>query len=196
MNQVYHHALPAHAVIDHFEIREVLGAGGFGVTYLAWDQVLECLVAIKEYLPNDLAMREGDASMVVPRISGARESFDYGLKSFLNEARTLAKFREPNLIRVRAFFEENGTAYMVMDYEEGETLSDCLKRVGMLGESELKGIMIPILDGLRAVHGAEFLHRDIKPMQSETLTRAWRFIKRGVTDGKHHESRKVVSCML
>lgn len=110
-----------------------------------------------------MAMRQTDGSTVIPRSSSDQNNFQYGLDGFLKEARTLARFREPNIIRVQGFLEANGTAYMVMDYEEGESLDALLKREGTLDEAEVKAIIIPILDGLRAVHQAEFLHRDIKP---------------------------------
>ena len=161
--ETYHHALPEGTVVDHYELRRVLGAGGFGVTYLGWDVRLNCTVAVKEYLPNDLAMRQLDGSTVIPRSSADRQNYRFGLERFLEEARTLARFKEPNIVRVSNYLEANGTAYMLMEYEDGESLSDLLERRGTLTEEELKGIIIPVLDGLRAVHAQDFLHRDIKP---------------------------------
>ncbi|MEW8438535.1 MAG: SUMF1/EgtB/PvdO family nonheme iron enzyme [Candidatus Thiodiazotropha taylori] len=163
MNQVFHHALRVGAILNQYEIRGVLGAGGFGLTYQAWDTMLECPVAIKEYMPNELAMRQEGSTNVIPRSSTDEENYQYGLDGFLKEARTLAKFKEPNIVRVSNFLKANGTAYMVMDYEEGEPLSALLEREGTLDEATLKNLMIPILDGLRAVHREQFLHRDIKP---------------------------------
>ena len=159
----YYHALPEGSAIEHYEIRGVLGAGGFGITYLGWDTRLRCPVAIKEYLPSDIALRKADGSSVIAKSSTDQDNYRYGLERFLSEARTLARFKEPNLIRVSNFLEANGTAYMVMDYEEGEPLNAYLERMGALDEGSLKAIIIPILDGLRAVHAADFLHRDIKP---------------------------------
>ena len=141
----YFHSLPEGARIDWFEIRSVLGAGGFGITFLAWDERLQCQVAIKEYLPSDMAMRKADGTSIIAKSSADKENFEYGLKSFLQEARTLARFNEPNIIRVRTFLEANGTAYMVMDYVEGEPLDALLKREGTLDEPTIKAIIIPIL---------------------------------------------------
>ena len=93
MNQIFHHALPEGSRIDHYEIRGVLGAGGFGITYLGWDTMLECQAAIKEFLPNEMAMRQTDGSTVIPRSSSDQDNFQYGLEGFLKEARTLARFR-------------------------------------------------------------------------------------------------------
>ncbi|MEW8438677.1 MAG: serine/threonine-protein kinase, partial [Candidatus Thiodiazotropha taylori] len=162
MTDDFHHALPAGIKIDRYEIKRVLGAGGFGITYLGWDMRLDGPVAIKEYLPNDCAWRK-DTSKVLARTVADQDNFDFGKQRFLEEARVLNRFKEPNIIRITNFLEANGTAYMVMDYEEGEPLSALLEREGTLDEATLKNLMIPILDGLRAVHREQFLHRDIKP---------------------------------
>ncbi len=149
---------------DQYEIVAVLGAGGFGITYKAYDRILECEVAIKEYLPSDLAARRSDGATVGPISSSSHENYQWGLTRFLDEARTLSKFRkEPNIVRVENFIEANGTAYMVMQYEEGVSLDDYLSKNGILNEGQLKRVIIPILDGLRVVHDAGYLHRDIKP---------------------------------
>jgi len=139
--------------------------GGFGVTYLAYDQRLQTLVAIKEYLPRDIATRDASSLKVRPFGKEDVESFKYGLSRFLDEARTLAKIDHPNVVRVRDFLEENGTAYLVMDYCEGLTLSEFIKRqpTGRVDERTAVAILLPILDGLREVHRQGFLHRDIKP---------------------------------
>ena len=139
--------------------------GGFGVTYLAYDQRLQTLVAIKEYLPRDIATRDTSNSRVRPFGPEDAESFMYGLSRFLDEARTLAKIDHPNVVRVRDFLEENGTAYLVMDYCEGLTLSEFIKRqsTGRVDERTAVAILLPVLDGLREVHNQGFLHRDIKP---------------------------------
>lgn len=150
---------------DQFMIGRVLGKpGGFGITYLGWDLKLETCVAVKEYLPRDLASRDTDRSTVIPYSREDGELFNYGLKQFLQEARTLAKFDHANVMRVRTFFEENDTAYLVMDYYEGVSLSEYLKQKGgHISENLATDIMMPVLDGLREVHAKGFLHRDIKP---------------------------------
>ena len=155
-------ALPQGTRIRDFEFHRVLGYGGFGITYLGWNIALDIPVAIKEYLPADLATREQDLS-VVPQASQASSDFQWGLERFLDEARILARFQHPNIVRVHHFFEAHSTAYIAMDYVEGEDLSAYLTRKGTLSESELKAILYPLLSALEVVHGADFLHRDIKP---------------------------------
>ena len=155
-------ALPQGTRIREFEFHRVLGHGGFGITYLGWNLSLDIPVAIKEYLPVDLATREQDGS-VVSQTSQAAADFQWGLERFVDEARTLARFQHPNIVRVHQYFEAHSTAYIVMDYVEGETLSAHLERKGTLSEAELTGILYPLLNALEVVHGADFLHRDIKP---------------------------------
>jgi formylglycine-generating enzyme required for sulfatase activity len=159
-----HHSLPHGTLIgDRFEVQSVLGIGGFGITYKGWDRHLACEVAIKEYLPLEFAARgQGDLSV---RAHGTRsDDYRYGLQRFLDEARTIARFKHPNVVRVVNFLESNGTAYLVMDYEEGESLGQYLKRTGApLTEQQVRGIAEPILRGLAVVHAGGFLHRDIKP---------------------------------
>ena len=164
MNDAQHplNALPQGYRLQEYELVRVLGFGGFGMTYLGFDHNLDKAVAIKEYLPADIATRTGDNS-VAPQASQFRGDFEWGLGRFLDEARTLARFDHRHIVKVHRFFEAHGTAYIVMEYAEGETLSAFLARKGTLSEAELKTILYPILDGLQVVHGADFLHRDIKP---------------------------------
>ena len=156
------HALPQGYRLQEYELVRVLGFGGFGMTYLGFDHNLDKAVAIKEYLPSDIAIRTADRS-VAPQASNFRGDFQWGLERFLNEARTLARFDHRHIIKVYRFFEAHGTGYIVMEYAESETLSARLERKGPLSEAELKAILYPLLDGLEVVHGADFLHRDIKP---------------------------------
>ena len=146
-------------------VGRILGKpGGFGLTYLGWDSQLATFVAVKEYLPRDLAGRQYDHLTVTAHTSDDTEPFRYGLEQFLHEARTLAQFDHPNVVRVRAFFQENGTAYLVMDFLQGSTLSDYLSESGgRMQEKAALDIMLPILAGLAEVHAKGFLHRDIKP---------------------------------
>lgn len=159
-------ALPAGHHLADYVIDSVLGVGGFGVTYLAHDEQLGSKVAIKEYLPQDIANRM-ESTLVLPNPDAANAIQDYhwGLKEFLKEARHLVQFKHPNIVRVLRFMEANGTAYMVMEYEEGESLSQYLKRKPgrRLSEDELLKIFLPVLNGLGAVHTAKILHLDIKP---------------------------------
>ncbi|MFQ5995316.1 MAG: serine/threonine protein kinase [Acidiferrobacterales bacterium] len=163
MTEPQHHVLPAGARIESYEIKEVLGIGGFGVTYKAFDHSLHHDVAVKEYFPSNIAVRQPDRVSIVSKSDDDTPDYDEGLKRFLHEARTLAKFREPNIVRVSRFLESSGTAYLVMDYEDGEPLSTFIRDGHAFTEREMLGIMIPILRGLRAVHAQDILHRDIKP---------------------------------
>ncbi|NOZ11469.1 MAG: serine/threonine protein kinase [Gammaproteobacteria bacterium] len=152
--------------IRTFEIRGVLGCGGFGITYKAWDHQLECDVAIKEYLPNSLATRSANHITVttVTKADDDMESYEIGLEKFLTEARTLAKFRNPSLVGVKQFISENGTAYMVMEYERGESLANTIKSNQMpMPENQLNNILTRLLNGLNELHSHKILHRDIKP---------------------------------
>ena len=159
----------AHRTLLHhgqYLIGRVLGKpGGFGITYLALDTKLETRVAIKEYLPRDLAGRDAGHATISAHSAEDGEFFRYGLIQFLQEARTLAQFDHANIVRVRNFFEENSTGYLVMDYYDGVTLADYLAQQpqGRLPEKTAVAILMPILDGLREVHAKNFLHRDIKP---------------------------------
>lgn len=151
---------------DQFRVGRVLGVGGFAITYLAFDEVLEMVVAVKEFLPSNIAVRKTGSHTVQPRSSGGEaDDFAFGLRRFLQEARTLAKFEDhPNIVRVRTFFRENGTGYLVMNFYEGRTLSEYLAaRNGFLPEDEALLITEQVVEGLSAVHGEDILHRDIDP---------------------------------
>lgn len=158
----YPDALPAQYRLHWYVLERVLGQGGFGITYLARDTNLDQLVAIKEYLPVDVATRRTDSS-VRSRTEEQSERYRWGLDRFIREARTLARFDHPNIVRVHSVFEFNSTAYMVMRFEEGENLAALLERRRTLPEDELMRVVLPILDGLELVHNAGFIHRDIKP---------------------------------
>ena len=158
----YTDALPQGSRLEGYEIVRVLGMGGFGMTYLGFDDELNAPVAIKEYLPSDLARRDGSLT-VNPRSTDDAADFQWGLDRFLSEARDLARFDHPNIISVRRFFKAHGTAYIVMDYAEGKTLSELLKQEGQMTEARVKEILLPLLDGLEDVHQSGLLHRDIKP---------------------------------
>ena len=150
-------------VLGGYELRSIIGKGAFGITYRARDLTLGRNVAIKEYLPTTLALRE-DRTTVLPISADHAEQFAWGRERFLEEARTLARLdRTPAIVRVYDFFEANGTAYMVMGLVEGENLSRRLMREGRLTPEAVERLLFPLLDGLEEVHGIGFLHRDIKP---------------------------------
>ena len=160
---VDHEALQPGQLIGRYEIVSVLGQGGFGITYRARDIQLGREVAIKEYLPTALAMRQ-DRTTVLPRSTKMAEDFGWGRERFVTEGRTLASLhRVRAIVQVFDFLEANGTAYIVMELLHGETLEERIKRHGRLGPEDIDRIVWPLLDGLEQVHNAGFLHRDIKP---------------------------------
>ena len=155
--------LPAGTRLRNYELLSVLGHGGFGITYYAKDTTLGREVAVKEYLPTTLALRE-NGSTVVPRSTQFAEDFIWGRERFLEEARILATLEgAPAVVRVYDFLEANGTAYMIMGLARGDTLEQRLKRDGKLSPAIIQRMLDRLLDGLDAVHKTGFLHRDVKP---------------------------------
>jgi serine/threonine protein kinase len=155
--------LPAGTRLRNYELLSVLGHGGFGITYYAKDTTLGREVAVKEYLPTTLALRE-NGSTVVPRSTQFAEDFIWGRERFLEEARILATLEgAPAVVRVYDFLEANGTAYMIMGLARGDTLEQRLKRDGKMSPAIIQRMLDRLLDGLDAVHKTGFLHRDVKP---------------------------------
>jgi serine/threonine protein kinase len=156
-------ALPAGTQLHEFTIERVIGEGGFGIVYLAVDVHLRRTVAVKEYLPASLSRRANDKS--VELISErTRETYDLGLRSFINEAQLLASFDHPGLVKVFRFWEQNGTAYMVMPFLQGTTLKEHLAHLPQpADEGWLKELLVPLLDALEVLHADGCLHRDIAP---------------------------------
>lgn len=160
----YPMALPPGTVLNgRYILGRVLGQGGFGITYVAQDHKTGSLVAVKEYFPDTMAARTGGPS--VSAYTGQREeNFLYGKECFLNEAKTLAEFiGNPNIVRVHSYFEENNTAYFVMDYVQGTSLQDYLKQRGRLSWEETKHILEPVIEALASVHSRGVIHRDVTP---------------------------------
>lgn len=156
-------ALSPGRTIGRYEIVSILGQGGFGITYRARDTQLDREVAIKEYLPSAMAVRQ-DGSTVLPRSTKLADEFIWGRQRFVDEGRTLATLqRAPAIVRVFDFLEANGTAYIIMELVPGHTLEDRLKAGGTLSPAAVDRILWPLLDGLEQVHATGFLHRDIKP---------------------------------
>jgi len=154
--------LPSGSRLQNYRILRLLGRGGFGVIYLAVDVSLGHRVAVKEYLPSEIAGRSGD-SRVLPKGSNHEQLYQWGLDRFVKEARNLVRFRHPSIVRVSALFQENNTAYMVMDFEEGRSLRDYARNPENRTEDNLKALIRPIAMGLSEIHRQGFIHRDIKP---------------------------------
>ena len=162
-------ALPPDHRLSEYRIERVLGSGGFGITYSAIDEHLDLRVALKEYMPRHLAIRNADHSVTVATVEDEPE-FQWGLDRFLEEARALARFDHPNIVKVKRFLEAIGTGYIVMEFVDGEPLSEMLKRKPTLTETEIRKHVLPLTAGLAKIHAEGLLHRDIKP--SNIMVRA------------------------
>jgi uncharacterized protein len=156
--------LPVNTVLDgSYRIARVVGSGGFGITYEAEDINLGTMVAIKEYYPFDFGDRDRTMS-VRPKSDRHKQTFEWGRSNFLQEARTLARFEHPSIVRVTRVFEANSTAYMVMRFEQGQSFEEWLRELGRPpAQEELDFVIAPLLDALQMMHAANFLHRDIAP---------------------------------
>jgi len=163
MTAEHDQALPAGTRLGDYRLDALIGHGGFGITYRAFDTQLTKFVAIKEYLPAEFAMRRADGQ-VAPRSSRFADDFTWGRERFLDEARALARFRHVHIVPVLRYFEANGTAYTVMEFEDGHSVAQLLRQPGRrLQPDEIRRLTDGMLSGLGAVHAQGFLHRDIKP---------------------------------
>ncbi len=157
------HALAVGTRVSEFEILTVIGVGGFGIVYLARDHSLGRNVALKEYMPSSLASRNGGIT-VSAKSDRYAQTFTIGLRSFMSEARTLALFDHPALVKVHRFWEANGTAYMVMPFYEGPTLGQALRDMTSPPSEEwLTALLIPLMEALQLIHQENWYHRDIAP---------------------------------
>lgn len=164
--EVPQHLPPRTILNNRYVLGRVLGQGGFGITYLAWDMTLNTRLAIKEYLPQTMATRyAGETQVNAYSSDGAQEQFRYGLDRFLEEARVLARFSDnPHIVAVRDYFESNGTGYLVMAYLDGITFKSYLAGKGnRIPYEEALRIMVPVMEALEEVHQVGLLHRDISP---------------------------------
>ena len=159
------HLKPGTVLQDKYIVGKTLGHGGFGITYLGWDQRLNIRLAIKEYFPRDLVSRSTDVAKVTVFSGSAQDVYQKGMTRFLEEARMLARFDDhPGIVSVRDYFQENETAYMVMTFLEGMTLKEYVTRQGgRLHWQQAETLIMPVMDALEMVHGAGLLHRDVSP---------------------------------
>ena len=150
---------------ERYKIEEVIGAGGFGITYRAWDPLLQSYVAIKEYYPSGIATRSADSSKVCVPVGQEQREYHRGRIRFLKEAQDVARFQsEPNIVSIYDYLEENDTAYMVMEYLHGCTLKQYIREHGgRLDTDHILHICLSVLDALAVVHKAGMIHRDISP---------------------------------
>ena len=157
---------PSYLLNNRYLVGKVIGVGGFGIVYIAWDNNLDIKVAVKEFLPKEYAARSSNHVSIVPYTGSANNEFALGAEKFLDEAKALARFQDhPGIVKVNESFRANGTAYMIMQYLDGLTLKEYLKK--QPGEkmpfTMTVKAMLPIMDALKEVHKAGFVHRDISP---------------------------------
>ncbi|MEE1516812.1 MAG: PASTA domain-containing protein [Lachnospiraceae bacterium] len=158
------HMDPGTYLYDRYIVGNVIGYGGFGVTYVGWDARLEQKVAIKEYLPSEYATRMAGQSRVTVFGGNKTEHYHKGMRKFVDEAKNLAKCTNTDgIVKIFDAFEENDTAYIIMEYLEGETLAECLKREKNIPEDEAVRMLLPIMNSLEIVHKQGIIHRDIAP---------------------------------
>ncbi len=164
--------LPPGTRLDTFTIESVLGGGGFSIVYLATPDDGPKAVVIKEYMPSSMATRNENMS-VIPAAEQHKDRFAHGRRLFFQEASTLTTLKHPNIVNVINFFRDNGTVYMVMEYEEGVNMQAYIKKhKGNLSEPFLKAVFLPLLDGLQMIHSKGLLHLDIKPSNIHLRTGA------------------------
>jgi serine/threonine protein kinase len=159
------HLPPRTRLKDCYLVGRVLGHGGFGIAYIAYETNLQIKLAVKEFFPGDFATRGVDRATVAPYSGDARDNFEYGLTKFLDEGRAVARFNDhPGIVPVLNFFRDNGTGYLVMQYVPGMSLKEYLNlKDGRIPYEEATAITMPVMDTLRAVHEVGLLHRDISP---------------------------------
>lgn len=159
----YH--LPPHTMLaQRYQIGRVLGEGGFGITYIGMDTVLSKRVAVKEFYPSGVALRDDTAANAVTVPEEHARYFQRGVDRFLLEAKNVAAFSdEEGIVNVQDYFQENGTAYLVMDFLDGENLKEYVSRHGVFAFDKLVTLLLPVMKGLKDMHAKGVIHRDISP---------------------------------
>ncbi|WP_044411856.1 serine/threonine protein kinase, partial [Thiomicrospira microaerophila] len=156
-----HRTLPQGYQLGDYVIEDLLGQGGFGIAYLAKDIHLHNNVVIKEYFPNEIVSRDGQT--VAAFGTSGQDDFERGMQRFVEEGRALARFNHPAVVRILKYFQQNNTAYLVMEFIDGEPLDKYLKRKETLTPEVVEHLASELLDGLTVVHQHGLIHRDIKP---------------------------------
>ncbi len=194
------HQLPCGTLLHRrYLIGRSLGEGGFGITYIGRDTVLDARVAVKEYYPNGYAYRSHTVSTSVkPSTSEERKAvFEKGLSGFLSEARTLERFsQEPGIVKVRDFFEENDTAYLIMEFLDGITLKEYVHRNGPAAFDWLLTQLQPITDALQKVHDGGLIHRDVSPDNIMLTPSGWKLLDFGAARNIFQNGNRSLSVIL
>lgn len=159
------HLTPGTVLHRRYTVGKALGYGSFGVTYIGWDKLMKRKVAIKEYLPSEYATRMMKMTqIVVPSAESSKNKYDKGMEKFRQEAEKLAKVGNMDgVVYIYDTFEENNTAYIIMEYLHGQTLAAYMQEKGIFSEEETLDLMLPVLQALEAVHEKQIIHRDISP---------------------------------
>ncbi|MEO5333596.1 MAG: serine/threonine-protein kinase [Magnetococcus sp. YQC-5] len=163
MGTIGDEALPVDFELHHYQIKKVLGRGGFGITYLARDPMLEMDVVIKELYPKFMGVARNRSHAVVVPDSANKDVFQQSMERFVEEGRHIARFHNESIVRILSFFQENGTAYLVMEYMEGETLYAKYQKGACRSEADLMRIVRPLMKALQLLHNEGLVHRDVKP---------------------------------
>ncbi|SEG24386.1 Serine/threonine protein kinase [Eubacterium ruminantium] len=195
--KIIYHLFPGTVLMNRYIIGTVLGAGGFGVTYKAWDSVLNIVVAIKEHYPTQFIQRVPGTKEVIVYSGEKEEDYQNSLLAFLEEARNMAKFDHPNIVHVLTFFEENNTAYIVMEYLDGISLKKYLEaNNGKLEYGDIDYVFLPVMEGLKAIHNSNIIHRDLNPSNIMLLNRGgvkiFDFGAAKFSDGESEKTREIV----
>ena len=194
-----HHLMPGTILKGRFLVGTALGEGGFGITYIGRDLQLDMRVAIKEFYPNGYVNRNNTVAPVVSIATYGehRDFFEAGRERFLREARILARFsNEEGVVNVRDFFEENNTAYIVMEYLKGQTLKEYLKKTGTLTPEQTVSLLMPVMNSLKKIHGQGMIHRDISPDNIMLVDGKVKLLDFGAARNMSSAANKSLSVML